>query len=67
MTRHVTVEGLAGFLNISSRNLSRVLMAKEGVNAQTFIRNVRMDAATAMLVASELSIMQISEAIGYLR
>jgi AraC-like DNA-binding protein len=59
-----TLEQLSGFVNLSSRTLSRYLEA-EGVSFRELSLRIRTERASEMLVNSDLPVTQIAYRLGY--
>ncbi len=65
MTEDCTEENLAGLLNLSRRQLQRVLMKHYGMGFREKRRAARLDHAGWLLRTTGMSISQICERIGY--
>lgn len=65
MTEECTEENLAGMLNLSRRQLQRVLMKHYGMGFREKRRMARLDHAGWLLRTTGMSISQICERIGY--
>jgi two-component system response regulator YesN len=61
----IYLDTLAEKLNISSGYLSTYFKEKTGINIIEYINEVRIREATVLLVASQLKIQDVAEAVGY--
>lgn len=65
LDKGATADEMAKQLNLSHRQLSRVLMAYYGLTFREKIRHARMDRAAWLLRTTELPVGKISEQVGY--
>ncbi|WP_320130696.1 AraC family transcriptional regulator [uncultured Sphaerochaeta sp.] len=56
---------IAGFLNLSEKQISRVLMAAEGVSTKKFITVSKINKAKQLMVEENYSIVEISNMLGF--
>ena len=61
----ISVSGIAEFLGISRAYLNKAFQQELGMSVQRFLIDYRMHSAANLLYNSEMSIQQISEAVGY--
>jgi len=64
-SRIFTVEELAEYLNISSRQLNNIIKNDLGMSAKSFIDNMKTRQARRLLLESDLDLHQISEQLGF--
>lgn len=63
--RKITLEELSGEFNINKHYLCRVFSKALGISPIRYVNNLRLEKTKDLLVESELSITEISEAVGF--
>lgn len=63
--KDITLEKLAEYLNLSSRQTARILKEEYGMNFAELRRQSRLHAAATLLIGTEASVNEVAELVGY--
>lgn len=64
-SEQITQEDMAGFLNLSSRQLNRILQQLYGTSFRQLLIDVRLHKAAQLLTSTDLSVEAIATEVGY--
>jgi transcriptional regulator GlxA family with amidase domain len=65
LSQPLTLNGIARYLNVSERHLSRMFSTGIGENFTNYVRDERIRKAATLLASGDLPIKEISEATGF--